>query len=56
MAKWWCPDSNLVDGCDLKTRVGQCLNDAFCNLFGFFRVYLVVRMIFVAIANCCRNQ
>jgi hypothetical protein len=36
---------------DLKACLGQCLNDAFGNLFRFFRIHDAIWMIFAAIAN-----
>lgn len=40
---------------DLKPRVGQSLDDAFCDLFCFLRIHGVVRVIFSRVAKCRRN-
>jgi hypothetical protein len=49
-------DISRLGGYDLKTCVGECVDDALRNLLGFFWVYAVFRVIVSAVANCLRNQ
>jgi len=48
--------SRRVDGYDLKTCIGEGLDDALRDLLCFFGVYAAFRVIVPAVANCLRDQ
>ena len=50
-AQVFAPVSVFAGKDDLKTGVGQCLDDAFCDLLGFLGVHSIFLIIFVSIAN-----
>jgi hypothetical protein len=46
----------IVADANLKAGVRQRLNNAFGHLLGFFRIEILFRMLFEALANCRRND
>jgi hypothetical protein len=47
----FCRSGRSFNGCDPKARVGQSLDDAFCNLLGLLWTDRLVGMILAAIAD-----